>query len=200
MNQVNTSWFRLSDKLNLKQGFVGLVQTQAKLEHFIFNVKPSLNVQYLTKLGSFTSRAFTLDGLSMSRMIFCPWSYLAGVCNLEILLEYALPWSQSILKSGSSKDVAAPQKKKHFTLSRVTHKPDRHLNSSKASLMILINLRSAPENAIRSSAKPMCVNWGSKHIGWDYEVSWVLCPFLENLERNLIPKTNSYGDEESPFL
>jgi len=32
---------------------VGLVQAQAKLEHFIFIVEPSLNIQYLTKLSSF---------------------------------------------------------------------------------------------------------------------------------------------------
>lgn len=200
MNQVNTSWFRLSDKLNLKQGFVGLVQTQAKLEHFIFNVKPSLNVQYLTKLGSFTSRGIH------------PWwakhvqdDILPLILSSRGLQSWDLTRICPSLKSINSKirffkGCGCTPEKKQFTLSRVTHKPDRHLNSSKASLMILINLRSAPENAIRSSAKPMCVNWGSKHIGWDYEVSWVLCPFLENLERNFIPKTNSYGDEESPFL
>ena len=36
--------------------FVGLVQTQAKLERFIFVVELSLNTQYLTKFGLFTAQ------------------------------------------------------------------------------------------------------------------------------------------------
>jgi len=35
--------------------FVDLVQAQAKLERFTFVVEPSLNIQYLTKLGLFTA-------------------------------------------------------------------------------------------------------------------------------------------------
>ena len=35
--------------------FLGLSQTQAKLEFLIFPDKPSLNMHYLTKLGSFTA-------------------------------------------------------------------------------------------------------------------------------------------------
>ena len=48
---------------------VGLVQTRAKLEHFIFIVEPSLNIQYLTKFMLFITLKKTCLNMVIIRVI-----------------------------------------------------------------------------------------------------------------------------------
>lgn len=70
---------------------VGLVQAWAKLEHFIVIVEPSLNIQYMTKFGSF----ITLRKICLNMVIIRVINELSRVEYWKFRLVHLLTWAKT---------------------------------------------------------------------------------------------------------